>query len=70
MNAEHLTMFDGLDYERIAVLARFIRSQVQLAERPPPGRIEINNDEAELCARVLERFAMQFKREKIAGRVP
>jgi hypothetical protein len=40
---------------RMAVLARFIRNQVSLADRPPPGCIQLNNDEASLCAEALER---------------
>jgi hypothetical protein len=41
--------------ERLATLARFIRNQVGLADRPPPGCIQLNNDEALLCAQALER---------------
>lgn len=41
--------------ERLLVLARFIRNQVALADRPPPGCIQLNNDEASLCAEALER---------------
>lgn len=40
---------------RMGVLARFIRNQVSLADRPPPGCIQLNNDEASLCAEALER---------------
>lgn len=40
--------------ERLQVLARFIRNQVSLADRPPPGCIQLNNDEALLCAEALE----------------
>lgn len=41
--------------ERLTVLAGFIRNQVGLADRPPPGCIQLNNAEALLCAEALER---------------
>jgi hypothetical protein len=41
--------------KRLATLAQFIRNQVGLAERPPPGCIQLNNEEALLCAQALER---------------
>jgi len=40
--------------DRLMVLARFIRNQVSLADRPPPGCIQLNNNEALLCAEALE----------------
>jgi hypothetical protein len=40
---------------RMSVIAQFIRNQVSLADRPPPGCIQLNNDEALLCAEALER---------------
>lgn len=45
--------------ERLQILARFIRNQVSLADRPPPGCIQLNNDEALLCAEALERAAVE-----------
>lgn len=50
-------MTDLASNERIAVLARFIRNQVGLADRPPPGCIQLNNAEALLCAEALERLS-------------
>ena len=41
--------------ERLVTLARFLRNQVGLADRPPPGCIQLNNAEALLCAEALER---------------
>lgn len=41
--------------DRLQILARFIRNQVALADRPPPGCIQLNNDEALLCAEAIER---------------
>jgi hypothetical protein len=40
--------------ERAGILARFIRNQVSLADRPPPGCIQLNNEEATVCAIALE----------------
>jgi hypothetical protein len=37
------------------VLARFIRTQISLADRPPAGRILLNNTEAATCAEALEK---------------
>src|SRR5262249_19674373 len=34
-----------------------LRNQVWLADRPPPGCVQLNNDEALLCAQALERVA-------------
>lgn len=48
--------YPDLDYGRLQVLAAYLRSQVALADRPPVGRVELNNEEATLCAVVLERF--------------
>jgi hypothetical protein len=45
--------------ERMAVLARFIRNQISLADRPPPGCIQLNNDEAAVCAEALERVTAE-----------
>jgi len=45
--------------ERLQILARFIRNQVSLADRPPPGCIQLNNDEALLCAEALERSLVE-----------
>lgn len=45
--------------ERLKVLARFIRNQASLADRPPPGCIQLNNDEALLCADALEHLAKE-----------
>lgn len=43
--------------KRMQILARFIRNQVSLADRPPPGCIQLNNEEATVCAIALERLA-------------
>lgn len=40
--------------ERLKVLAAFIRNQVSLADRPPVGCVQLNNEEASLCADALE----------------
>lgn len=39
---------------RLLTLAAFIRGQVALADRPPPGCVQLNNDEALLAAEALE----------------
>ena len=54
-------IFAGLDFQRLTTLAAFLRSQVALAERPPVGRVELNNEEATLCAEVLERFINEWR---------
>jgi hypothetical protein len=46
-----------LTKDRLMVLARFIRNQIGLADRPPPSCIQLNNDEALLCAEALEAVA-------------
>lgn len=44
-------------HERMVVLARFLRNQISLADRPPPGCVQLNNEEAAVCATALERVA-------------
>jgi hypothetical protein len=39
---------------RLVTLAAFIWNQVALADRPPPGCIQLNNEEATRCAEALE----------------
>jgi len=56
-------LFSGLDFERLSTLAAFIRSQVALGARPPVGRVELNNEEAALCAEVVERFLIIWNAE-------
>lgn len=46
-------------------LARFIRNQVALADRPPPGCIQLNNDEALVCASALEQWQPSLE-DKVA----
>jgi hypothetical protein len=41
--------------ERRLTLARFLRNQIALADRPPVGCVQLNNEEAEVCAQALER---------------
>jgi hypothetical protein len=53
------SMTDKPTNERLSILARFIRNQVSLADRPPPGCIQLNNDEAQLCAEALERCTIE-----------
>jgi hypothetical protein len=53
--------------ERLATLARFIRNQVGLADRPPPGCIQLNNEEALLCAQALERSVETSVRRDARG---
>lgn len=43
--------------ERMRTLAKFLRSQIELADRPPVGRVELNNEEAEICRLALEACA-------------
>lgn len=57
-------IFSGLEMDRLATLARFIRSQVVLGKTPPAGRIELNNEEATLCAEVIERFLNEWRAER------
>jgi hypothetical protein len=57
-------IFSGLELDRLTTLARFIRSQVALGNRPPAGRIELNNEEATLCAEVIERFLNEWRAER------
>jgi hypothetical protein len=40
--------------ERMRTLAKFLRSQIALADRPPVGRVELNNEEAYACVLALE----------------
>jgi hypothetical protein len=47
----------SLDFARVRRLAAYIRRQISLAERPPVGRIELNNEEAAICADALEILA-------------
>lgn len=49
-----MTDISATSKERHAVLARFIRNQVSLSDRPPVGCIQLNNEEASLCAEALE----------------
>lgn len=42
-----------------ATLARYIRSQVALAQVKPAGCVQLNNAEALLCAEALEALAAQ-----------
>lgn len=39
------------------ILARFLQSQIALTDRPPVGRVELNNEEAEVCAVALDACA-------------
>lgn len=45
--------------ERALILARYLRSQIALADRPPVGRVELNNEEAGVCAEALEKLAAE-----------
>jgi hypothetical protein len=40
--------------ERMQILARFLRSQIALPDRPPVGCVQLNNEEATVCAIALE----------------
>jgi hypothetical protein len=42
--------------ERMAVLARFLRNQIALADRAPPGCVQLNNEEAAVCAQAIEQL--------------
>lgn len=42
---------------RQAQLARFLRNQISLADRPPAGSVQLNNEEAAVCAEALEAVA-------------
>jgi hypothetical protein len=46
-----------LDPTRAATLANYLRSQIGLADRPPVGRVELNNEEATRCVEALEFYA-------------
>lgn len=43
--------------DRARILARFLRNQIALKDRPPVGCVQINNEEAEVCAKALEQVA-------------
>lgn len=44
-----------MNVERLKILATFIRGQIELAHRPPVGCVQLNNEEAALCAEALEK---------------
>lgn len=48
------------DYQRVITLARYLRNQVSLADRPPVGRVELNNEEAIVAADALTELAQQL----------
>lgn len=50
-----------IDSERIKTLAAFLRNQAGLADRPPVGRVEMNNDEALILADVLDDYYEQAR---------
>lgn len=48
------------DYQRVITLARYLRNQVALTDRPPVGRVELNNEEATVAAEAMEELAAQL----------
>lgn len=61
-------MTDKTSNERLLVLARFLRGQIALADRPPAGHVQINNEEATRCAEALEKVASETG-EKLDDRI-
>lgn len=47
------------DLERLTILAKFLRNQAALSDRPPVGRVELNNEETLLIADVLDDYITQ-----------
>lgn len=48
------------------VLARFLRSQIALTDRPPVGCVQLNDEEATLCAEALDESAIIEKPTEVS----